>query len=260
MKKIMVMGGILVCLLLGSSWTDTRADTVYFKNGRSVEGIVKEEGADAVEISIGFGTITCNKDEVVRIERSSPGELNAINAKWKRKQDELEAKAEEFNRERERRFADYGKWARESDERRRQEAVDSKEIQVRRDTESRGILVETLLDEKVKALLVLDTGASVVVLTKRVGEQLGIKSDDTRKNGIVTLTLAGNRKIEARMTVLHSIKIKDVEVKDVLAAVLLEDFINPGFKDGLLGMSFLSQFNLKIDLKDMKMSLEKLKS
>ena len=106
-----------------------------------------------------------------------------------------------------------------------------------------------------KATLVLDTGASIVVLTKRMGEELGLDLTDT-KNSLATLQLAGDHRVTAKMVMLKSVRINDIEVKNVLAGVLLDD-ASIGLKDGLLGMTFLNQFNLKIDLKNMKMALEK---
>ena len=111
------------------------------------------------------------------------------------------------------------------------------------------------MDDKAKATLVLDTGANIVVLTRHKGEELGLDLSDTTKN-IATLQLAGDRRVTAKMVMLKSVRIKDIEVKDVLAGVLLED-AGIGFRDGLLGMTFLNKFNLKIDLKNMKMALEK---
>jgi predicted aspartyl protease len=43
-----------------------------------------------------------------------------------------------------------------------------------------------------------------------------------------------------------------------MAAVLLEDNADKNVKDGLLGMSFLNRFNVKIDLKEKKMTLLKM--
>ena len=87
------------------------------------------------------------------------------------------------------------------------------------------------------------------------GEELGLDLSDT-VNNIATLQLAGGHRVAAKMVMLKSVRIKDIEVKNVLAGVLLDDG-GIGFKDGLLGMTFLNRFNLKIDLKNMKMALEK---
>lgn len=42
------------------------------------------------------------------------------------------------------------------------------------------------------------------------------------------------------------------------AAILLDDVAGINFKDGLLGMSFLKNFNFKIDQSNNRITLEKL--
>ncbi len=253
---------LLICVfflsVMACPGTGAFADTIYLRNGRSLEGIVKAENKSTIEVDIGFGTITCNKGEVEKVERSTPEERGVISARWDAERKELRAKEEEFFRAREKRFAEYESWARESEQKKQAQGTSPGVIPVRRDAGSRGIFVDSLLNNDVNALLLLDTGASVVVLTKGIGEKLGFKADDTKKD-IAVMHLPGDRKVDARMVIIKSIRIKDVEVKDVLAAILMEDITDGSFKDGLLGMTFLSKFNLKIDLKDMKMSLEKLK-
>lgn len=252
MRKEIVL---IVLFFVFAAGAGAEADTIYFKNGRSIEGIIFSETDQVIELGVGFGTITCSKDQVDRVEHSTPEELSAITQKWDRKREELKANEEAYERDRKRRAAEYAEWVREEQEKKNRSP---NEISVTRDAESKNILVEALLNSQVRAVLVLDTGASIVVLSKKLGDELGIRSVPQKKD-IVTLQLAGNRKTEARLVVLKSIKIKDVEVKDVLSAILLEDSTNASFKDGLLGMTFLNQFNLKINLKDMKLSLEKLK-
>ena len=83
--------------------------------------------------------------------------------------------------------------------------------------------------------------------------------DPNDKREIMELHLPGGRTVNAKAVILKSVSIGAVEEKDVLAAVLLEDVVDTGIKDGLLGQSFLNRFTIKIDLKIMKMYLEKLK-
>lgn len=231
------------------------ADTIYFKNGGTIEGIIKNEDAKSVEMGIGFGTITCSKDEIVKIERSTPDEVKALSEKWDKKKEELKTSEADFERERQKRFAEYDKWAREERERQAKESSVQGTIDLARDPDSRSILVDVCLNGKVNATLVLDTGANIVVLSRQKGEELGLDLSDTGNN-IATLQLAGDRKVLAKIVMLKSVRINDIEVKDVLAGVLLDGGPS-GFKDGLLGMTFLNRFNLKIDLKNMKMALEK---
>ena len=230
------------------------ADTVYFNNGGTIEGIIKSEDASNVQMDIGFGTITCDKREIMKIERSSAADTEVLTEKWERKRQELKDSEEEFARERQKRFAEYEKQIREEREKKEKELTGQGTVNLARDLVSGNILVDSLVNGNVKAMLVLDTGASIVVLTRQKGEELGL--DLSPDKNIATLQLAGSHKAAAKMVMLKSVRINDIEVKDVLAGVLLED-PGIGFKDGLLGMTFLNRFNLKIDLKNMKMSLEK---
>lgn len=231
------------------------ADTIFFSNGGSVEGIIKDEDAGNVNIDIGFGTITCARGEIKSITRSTPDEIRALTEKWEKKRQELKSGEATFELERKRNFEEYERWTKEERERQEREQIAAGTISLMRDPETKSILVEATVNERVKATLVLDTGASIVVLTRRIGEELGIDLSDTRNN-IVTLQLAGEHKVGAKLVMLKSVRINDIEVKDVMAGILLEDG-GMGLKDGLLGMTFLNRFNLKIDLKNMRLSLEK---
>jgi clan AA aspartic protease (TIGR02281 family) len=247
--------GILLFALTFFGPSAVRADTVYFNNGGTIDGIIRKEDANSVDLDIGFGTITCGKKEINKIERSTPDEVKALEEKWERKRKDLKNSEAEFAIERQKRFAEYDRWTREEREKAAKEASSQGTIDLARDADTHSILVETVLNDKTHATLVLDTGASIVVLTRRKGEELGLDLTDT-KNSLATLQLAGDRKVLAKMVILKSVRIKDIEVKDVLAGVLLDE-AGMGLKDGLLGMTFLNRFNLKIDLKNMKMALEK---
>lgn len=231
------------------------ADRIRFQNGGTIEGIIKNEDDKSVEMDIGFGTITCAKSEIAGLDHSSADETANLSEKWEKKKVELKASEADFERDRRRRFEEHEKWMKEEGAKRASEEKAGSIIDLRRDFYTKSILVDALLNDKVSATLILDTGASILVLTKEKGMELGVDLTAT-KDDLAILQLAGDHRVTAKMIMLRSIKINDVEVKDVLAGVLLED-AGVGLKDGLLGMTFLSRFNLKIDLKNMKMSLEK---
>ena len=208
-----------------------------------------------MNLYIGFGTITCAKHEIMKIERSTPDEIAALTERWEKKRAELKKSEAQFDRDRQKSFEEYQKWTQEAREKRAKEESGGSTIDLARDPETRDILVDVFLNNQAKATLVLDTGASIVVLTKKKGEELGLDLTDT-KNSLATLQLAGDHRVAAKMVMLKSVRINEIEVKNVLAGVLLDDAA-VGLKDGLLGMTFLNRFNLKIDLKNMKMALEK---
>ncbi len=133
----------------------------------------------------------------------------------------------------------------------------AKEINIAREPGGKGIMVEVLLNDSVKVNLVLDTGASIVALSRKTGEELGMDLSDTKKD-LIQMRLADGSSTMAKVIILKSVKVQDVEVKNVMAAVMLDEVPAIGLTEGLLGMSFLSKFNLKTDLKNMKMTLEKI--
>ena len=61
--------------------------------------------------------------------------------------------------------------------------------------------------------------------------------------------------IKAKPILLESVKVGDAEVKNVQAAILEKEAI--GGVDGLLGMSFLSNFVIKVDSADNRLILER---
>ncbi len=208
------------------------ADTVYLKNGRSIEGLIKSEDADSVQIDIGFGMVGFNKKDVERIEKSSPGDSYMLKEKWtKQKEDqEKRAKEEKIRREKE-----------------------PKGVEVF--TDSGHVFVKAMLNKKVPVRLAMDTGASYVVITQDIADKLGLKKSDDDQ--ILNMQVADGRKLEARCIKLASISLSGVEEKDVDVAILPSSAKDLSFGDGLLGMSFLGRFNFKVDIKNNRLILEK---
>lgn len=235
------------------------ADTIYLKNGGSIDGIVEKEDGEKIELDTGFGSVIFTKQQVKNIEKASSEDNGKMMTRWQDKKAQLDAKAREFEEAREKRFKVASEhWKEDALRKRSNEEAEIKHIQVARDERTRSIVVEALLNEDIKASLVLDTGASLIVLTKKIGEELGVDMTDTKSN-IMEFRLADGRRAAAKAIILDSVRIQDVELKKVVAAVMLDQIKDPSLRDGLLGMSFLNKFNLKIDLKNMKITLEKLK-
>lgn len=120
-------------------------------------------------------------------------------------------------------------------------------------TEGGHVTIDALLDNSVSARLLVDTGASIVVISANVAYRLGIKYEDIPTE--VEVIMADGGAAKAKPIILKSVKVGDAEVKDVQAAILESGAI--GGVDGLLGMSFLSNFVIKVDSAKNELILER---
>ncbi len=88
---------------------------------------------------------------------------------------------------------------------------------------------------KMPVKFLVDTGASLVALTKRDARRIGIDIDNLQRNTDVR-TAAG--RVKAALAVIDEIEIDGVTVKNVSAVVIEE-----GLEHSLLGMSFLNRLD-----------------
>lgn len=205
------------------------ADTLHLANGRAMEGFVLSEDNGRVEFDVGSGTVTFARDAIQSIDRSTPAESDVIRKKW--------VHANTLSRTRQ------------------LEKVPEPE-QVPLNSVGQGITVDAVLNHKTRVSLLLDTGASTVLISRRVAEELGFDIAKMRPN--MKVQVADGRTIKAVMVVLENVRVKDAEASSVAAAVLLDAVPLAGTQDGLLGMSFLNRFNFKVDYRYSKLVLEKL--
>lgn len=103
------------------------------------------------------------------------------------------------------------------------------------------LMVEALLNNRVRGNFIVDTGATYTSISQEMAEQLG---DSITPIGTVRITTANGR-IEARKVLIAHINVNGVEAHDVEATVI---DVRPGSSfSGLLGLSFIRQFRLTID-------------
>lgn len=114
------------------------------------------------------------------------------------------------------------------------------------------IIVEAWLNNLVKVNLIVDTGASLVILSQEIIDKLGLDLKD--EGSPMLVTLADGRKVKAKSVILKSVKVGEAEVKNVQAAVLEDKEVTD--EDGLLGMSFLENFLVNIDVKANRLVLQ----
>ena len=118
--------------------------------------------------------------------------------------------------------------------------------------EANQIVVDAVINDNVSVRLVVDTGASIVILSKEVAGRLGITEENT--DAEIEITMANGATVNAQPVILKSIKVGDAEIENVEAAILENNLI--GGADGLLGMSFLNNFIVSVDTSSSKLILE----
>ena len=115
------------------------------------------------------------------------------------------------------------------------------------------LLADVLINNKIHASLVVDTGSPVVMLTSSFIQKLGLNLSQSNEQGYVEVL---NGKYKAVAVSLDSVQLGRAQAGDVNATVLLED--SKEIKDGLLGLSFLSKFHFTLDQTGQKLILRKL--
>ena len=100
--------------------------------------------------------------------------------------------------------------------------------------------VEVVFNNSTKLMLMLDTGASMVVLHPSVAGKVGIRNLDQQPK--VVVSTAGGKELNS-IGVLNSVKVGGAVVTDVEAT--FNEHMEPD--GGLLGMTFLNDFRFEID-------------
>jgi clan AA aspartic protease (TIGR02281 family) len=111
-------------------------------------------------------------------------------------------------------------------------------------------LVDALLNNAQNAVLLLDTGASLSIISPKLLRRLGIPYKSAGRTA--WFSTAGGR-IRAPIITLDSLALEGLVVENIDVGVIGE-FDNNQF-DGLLGMNFLRHFEFFIDQNDRKLQL-----
>jgi clan AA aspartic protease (TIGR02281 family) len=112
-------------------------------------------------------------------------------------------------------------------------------------------VVHVMLNQERSAQLIVDTGASMTVLSTQAAIDLGILG--TTDNELLTVNTAGGS-VQVNMNYLASITVGTAEATNV--AVALHDLPDiPEHIEGLLGMSFLKHFLVTLDAEHARLIL-----
>lgn len=147
--------------------------------------------------------------------------------------------------------AEYYAWVKDEIGRMRAEVVQD---EVASHTKGRSLVVTALLNGRIEARLMVDTGASMIVLYKGAADKLALGPG--AEVGTVSATMADGSAVQAKGVRLESVTVGNSTVKGVGAALLPSG--SPGI-DGLLGMTFLSHFIVQVDGSNGVLVLQRLK-
>jgi clan AA aspartic protease (TIGR02281 family) len=110
------------------------------------------------------------------------------------------------------------------------------------------VVVNAVLNGDVRVRLVFDTGANLVVITEELSKKL--HQDASPEDKVVKLyTNCGE--VEGRSFVINKIELGGAQKENVRSVVTSNDYSLSGF-DGLLGLSFLGDFEVTVDYQNEK--------
>ncbi|MCG2711597.1 MAG: retroviral-like aspartic protease family protein [Candidatus Omnitrophica bacterium] len=213
-----------------------------------MDGLIKSETDTEIELDLGFGKTRIKKSKIKSIKRSDEKETEQIHKEWGLESQKREKEVKELKNKQ--------KTANEQQRIKRKLQKDIRQIPekafVKYIQRKNSIGVEALLDGKVRAELLVDTGATSILLRQNIAKALGISALHGK---IVNMQVANGQVVKAVRVYLKSVSVDGMEVRDVEASVLLNDEGLSSW-DGLLGMSYLKNFVFRIDAEKQELILE----
>ncbi|MBF0340611.1 MAG: clan AA aspartic protease [Magnetococcales bacterium] len=113
-----------------------------------------------------------------------------------------------------------------------------------------GFLVDVMINQKVSARLMLDTGATLSIVTATVAEQVNRYASS---QGIFETIQTANGRVEIPVVTLGELAVQN-RVQSAFRVGIIKDVEFTGF-DGLLGMDFLKNYQFVIDPTDKRLYL-----
>jgi clan AA aspartic protease (TIGR02281 family) len=129
----------------------------------------------------------------------------------------------------------------------------SESIKLRRERKS--FYVNVVVGSKPPREFVVDTGASVVTLPAKMADDLDLTPNSSSPR--VRCVLADGREVEGRRVIAKSMRVSSFTVDNVECVVLPPDLTNA---PPLLGMTFLSNYNCRINTEAGTMTLTKVEA
>lgn len=224
------------------------AETIELKSGKKIVGTIKQKTEDVVVISKLGGNViySLSRSMIKNIRESTPEEIKnnqdqerAVHIANKQKKIKSKKEPSKYQME---------QYEKEVASARKARSKSSIEF-----WQDRFGIVEAVINGKVSAKLRIDTGASLVVISEDIVRSLGVTK--IPKSGKLRLVMADGKVVMGIPMVLKSVKVGNSKIESVQAAVIPSASF--GKTDGLLGMSYLKHFNVKLDAQENTLILER---
>jgi len=114
------------------------------------------------------------------------------------------------------------------------------------------ILVKATLNGQGPFDILLDTGASITLISPQIAQQLGLARGETRK-----LVGVGGQAVTAHSSILNSVSLGGAEVKGLNVTIRGIDQLNNYSVVGLLGQDFFNHFTMELNPTNKTVTLER---
>ncbi|MFH1846844.1 MAG: retropepsin-like aspartic protease [Candidatus Omnitrophota bacterium] len=184
---------------------------VELTNGGTIKGTLIREDEKGIVVDIGYGEVGMTRNEIKRIIRPEGADQKEVVQLINKAKNQIEESRELSKFEHHVRY-----------------------------TGDQEIIVEAFLNNKVRVSLLVDTGATTVVLSKETAKNLFAGEKGFSEKVEVKMADGGIK--EAFRGKLRTITVGTAKAENIEAIVT-----ELGDRDGVLGMSFLNRFHIKFD-------------
>ena len=129
-------------------------------------------------------------------------------------------------------------------------SAEMRQFDIAYEDEGNSMIVNVRINDTATGRFVVDTGASVVSLSRALASRLSLEVASDRA---VQVTVADGRNVSAYPVILDSVQTGDARAQNI-PAVILDSEPSPGV-DGLLGLTFLREFDFHYDAKGHRLEL-----
>lgn len=112
------------------------------------------------------------------------------------------------------------------------------------------LIVDGTLNGTVSGPMLIDTGASYCVVTRRTARKLGLKP---HARGVTVPVATANGQVDADFIELAAVELRDARLGGVDAVIM--DAVEPPLI-GIIGLNFLTRFRFSVDLAEGTLRLE----